>query len=147
MTRRVQSPPAHASIATIALVAFTLRALIPVGFMPAAGHPFTLSICPEGLTLELPAVANDGASRHAHAGHAQPHPAPADSPNHESQDNGTSHTTHCDFAVAVAAPRPAEIAVVTSAFEIVSLAPFEYQSPSQSLRFLLAQPRAPPTFV
>lgn len=147
MTRRVRSPASHASIARIALIAFTLRALIPAGFMPSAGHPFTLSICPEGLTVGLPAAAEDGSSRHAHAGHAQPHPATGDSTGDEPQGHTTQHTTHCDFAVAVSAPRPADITLVTTALEIASLAPFEHPSPSQSLRFLLAQPRAPPTFV
>jgi hypothetical protein len=59
----------------IALLAFALRALIPVGFMPAADGTISLMICPGGFPPELlpPAKAmSDGmgapkpTSRHGH---------------------------------------------------------------------------------
>jgi hypothetical protein len=40
-------------IAGILLVAFALRALIPQGFMPASGRPFSLELCWEGLPTAM----------------------------------------------------------------------------------------------
>ena len=40
-------------IASIMLVAFLLRGLIPPGFMPASGQPLSLEICWEGLPAEM----------------------------------------------------------------------------------------------
>ncbi|HJS90228.1 MAG TPA: DUF2946 family protein [Steroidobacteraceae bacterium] len=60
----------------LALLAFTLRALIPIGFMPAADGTFSLMICPGGFPPQLlpqAKAASDGMgmpipmpSRHGH---------------------------------------------------------------------------------
>jgi len=44
-------------IAGALLVAFALRALIPQGFMPASGRPFSLEICWQGLPAAMLAHA------------------------------------------------------------------------------------------
>lgn len=41
------------SFLALALLAFTLRALIPIGFMPAADGTLSLMICPGGFPPEL----------------------------------------------------------------------------------------------
>jgi hypothetical protein len=43
----------RARLALIVLIAFALRALIPVGFMPAADGTASLMICPGGFPLGL----------------------------------------------------------------------------------------------
>lgn len=45
-------------MASIMLVAFALRALIPPGFMPASDRAFSFEICPEGFPADL--LANGG---------------------------------------------------------------------------------------
>ncbi len=40
-------------MAGMMLVAFASRALIPPGFMPASGRPFSIEICREGLTADV----------------------------------------------------------------------------------------------
>lgn len=40
-------------MASIVLVAFASRMLIPQGFMPASGRPFLMQICAEGLSAEM----------------------------------------------------------------------------------------------
>jgi hypothetical protein len=125
----------------IVLAAFTLRALIPVGFMPSLEHPFTLSICPEGFPIEL-LPANDHAVHHAHAAGD---PANVGANGSSPHDHGLYH--HCSFATAAAAPRFADLPSLAIPFERGEPIGIEY--PSRSLgtpHFLLAQPRAPPTF-
>jgi hypothetical protein len=85
----------HGQLARIVLVAFTLRALIPMGFMPSTEHPFTLSICPDGLPVEFLPDARSVHSKHdAGAGDTHDHPASAD-PNSTSDDHGMDQ---CAFA-------------------------------------------------
>lgn len=43
----------RAQLVWAALLAFTLRALIPLGFMPAGDGSLSLVICPGGLALQL----------------------------------------------------------------------------------------------
>lgn len=40
-------------IAGILLFAFTVRALVPLGFMPASDRPLSIEICPEGFPAQL----------------------------------------------------------------------------------------------
>lgn len=40
-------------IASILLVAFACRALVPPGFMPASGRPFSIEVCWEGLPADM----------------------------------------------------------------------------------------------
>jgi len=93
-------------IASIMLVAFLSRGLIPPGFMPASGQPLSLEICWEGLPAEMLA-------------HSEPSPSdpmdmdaesmsmdsmPADSAHHP---GGTPQGEHCVFGTACSAgPTP-----------------------------------------
>jgi hypothetical protein len=133
----------HRRLAGVVLVAFTLRALIPAGFMPSTEHGFTLSICPDGFPVELLATARDHAGHASHAQHVH-HDSAAGASTGSHQHTSTDH---CAFAAAAAAPRLADLPLVTNPVERGSLTEFVYFSPRPGTpRFLLAQPRAPPTF-
>jgi len=43
-----------------------LRAYVPVGFMPAGGHPFEIQICSAALSMDMPAMS--GMVHHHHSG-------------------------------------------------------------------------------
>lgn len=73
----------HALIVTLTLLAFSLRALIPQGFMPASDQPLSVQICPDGFPTQLLTHA----AHHHSGGHWQ--------------------TEHCVFGSACAAgPAP-----------------------------------------
>lgn len=40
-------------LAGVMLLAFLVRAVVPVGFMPASDQPFSIEICPEGFPAHL----------------------------------------------------------------------------------------------
>jgi hypothetical protein len=50
---------------SILLALFVLRAYVPAGFMPAAGAPFLLEVCPTG----MPVAAGSPVAHHHMAGH------------------------------------------------------------------------------
>jgi hypothetical protein len=75
-------------VTSILLVAVVLRALIPVGFMPASGEGFSLAIC----RADFPAP-----------------PAPQDTGRHP---GNPSHIEHCAFGNAPAAGPAVEVARV-----------------------------------
>jgi hypothetical protein len=78
-------------IACALLLAFSLRALIPQGFMPASDRPFAVEICPEGFPAELLML---GGHHHHHGG-----------PNSPSE--------HCVFGTACASGPPSHLASLT----------------------------------
>jgi hypothetical protein len=78
-------------LAGILAFAFASAALIPSGFMPAAGWPFALEICHEGLPAGLLTAAGQPLAHHHHHG----------GPEHESQHHhpgGSTAGEHCVFA-------------------------------------------------
>lgn len=136
---RIRKRAAVGPLVKIVLAAFTLRALIPAGFMPSPEHPFSLSICPDGFPVEL-LPANDHALHHAHAAGHPANGAHGSSPH----DHGLYQ--HCSFATAAAAPRFADLPSLAIAFERGEPIGIEYPSRAPGTpHFLLAQPRAPPT--
>jgi hypothetical protein len=124
-------------LAAFLVLIYALRALIPVGFMPAGQGGLALRICPDGFPEVLLA------SGMAHAGHHHAGGHDAGAPNH---DHKSWMSGHCVFAAATAgaapgchswtAALPTETAVVFQRSEATD-------SPLQ-LRFRIAQPRAPP---
>jgi hypothetical protein len=96
------------------LLAFVLRAWIPVGYMPAAGQGFALEICPSGLER--------GAALHLHHHHPGM-PAPGQAP------AGHDFDQHCPFgSIAGAAPPnaalpPPRVANVAAALSIPAATP------------------------
>jgi hypothetical protein len=45
-----------------------LRAYVPVGFMPASGHPFQIEICSAAISMEMPAMPGMPGHHHHHSG-------------------------------------------------------------------------------
>lgn len=108
-------------IASLMLVAFASRALIPLGFMPASDRPFSLEICWEG----LPAALLAHGAHHHHSG-------------------GAPHNEHCVFGSACSAgpvshlTLPIDNAIAQRVRAVVA-------SIADAVRLVhLPQPRAPP---
>lgn len=129
-------------MASIMLAAFAVRALIPLGFMPASGRPFSLEICWEGLPGDMLA---DG--ERAHAGSMGMDSMGMDSmPAAAHHHSGTpSHSEHCVFGTACGAgpiphlPLPIEISSVRQ------LRGVPFVSIAGAVRLVhLPQSRAPP---
>jgi hypothetical protein len=122
-------------IASILLIALAFRALVPVGFMPADGHVFTLAICPDGFPAQLLHQAMD----HGHGAHH----AHGTSHHHDS-----SRSEHCGFAaVAGAGPATATAPVLASLDSILTLFFDSSRTAYRAQRFRVQQPRAPPASV
>jgi hypothetical protein len=119
-------------MASIMLVAFASRALIPPGFMPASDRWFSIEICWEGLPAEMlgmdsmPAHPQQGVHLHHHSG-------------------SPSHSEHCVFGTACSGgpiphlPLPSDISP-TQQLRAVAFVSF-----AGAVRVVhLPQPRAPP---
>ncbi len=130
-------------IAGIALAAIALRALIPAGFMPAADHPFSLELCPDGLP-EGDGMAMDdqpAALDHDPGHEVSPHPAHEASHHHPA-----GHVEHCVFGSASSpapAPHVAALGLVQTVF-LRSTAAFTPQR-TGALLIHAPLPRGPPT--
>jgi hypothetical protein len=132
--------------ASILLVAFAVRALIPPGFMPATDRPFSLEICWEGLpsgmlqhgeSMDMDSIDMDSidmgsmdmASPHAgsaHAGHS-------------------SHTEHCVFGTACSAGPISHPPLLSDLSFTRQLRTVALVSVAGAVRLVhLPQPRAPP---
>jgi Protein of unknown function (DUF2946) len=116
-------------IVSVLLLALTLRALVPAGFMPAADHGFSLEICPDGFPAQL--LHYDMHHEHGAGGAAHHH--------------GSSRPEHCVFAAVAGAATAASTLVVLVALES-TLTPLldTTRSARRTERFHIRQPRAPP---
>lgn len=124
----------HRWLASLLVVALALRALIPVGFMPSGNGQLALQICPEG----LPAFLLHSSGHHHHEGH--------DSPQVPGHDHKSWMQGHCAFGAAGGAPATCQSVVVN--VDLKSVAPLPDTAVVAAVldfRFLVAQPRAPPT--
>ena len=138
MSLRFANLRQHRWLASLLVVALALRALIPVGFMPSGNGQLALQICPEG----FPAALLNGASGHHHDhGHEGHDPSQAPGHDHKSWMQG-----HCPFGAAAGAPAACQSLLVS-----VDLAPSVLLIDAAVIptaldfRFLVAQPRAPPS--
>jgi hypothetical protein len=134
-------------MASIMLVAFASRALIPPGFMPASDRPFSIEICWEGFPA---AMLAHGEALHAHTMGMDPmaadsiHDSMQGAHNHHS--GSPSQSEHCVFGTAGSAgpiphlPQPGGISSTQQlrAIALVSIA--------GAVRLVhLPQSRAPPS--
>jgi hypothetical protein len=129
------------TIISALLIALFVRALIPVGFMPATDRPFSFQICPDVFPAQLVQNAHaEHAAHHKHGGGAGSEPEQG-SPHEHS----FSKSEHCVFAAAAG--------VGPLAFALTFFAPdsdldspeFFYASPVlQQQRHRIQQPRGPP---
>lgn len=110
----------------VVLLAFVLRALIPIGFMPAADGTLSLKICAEG----FPAALLDAAARgHAAASGAGHHP----------------REDHCPFCGAsTPAPGPLFMALACATWVVIATVVLAVSSCSLVSLLHLPQARAPP---
>lgn len=110
-------------IASVMLLAFTVRALVPQGFMPAHDRPFSIEVCPEGFPAQLL----------AHLGHHH----------HE---GGHLYTEHCVFGTACANGPPSQAPSLTGTqpVELALVAP-AVAAPIGVQLVYLPHARGPPT--
>lgn len=144
-------------IASIMLVAFASRALIPLGFMPASDRPFSLQICWEGFPADMLAP---GERPHAGSmgmdsmdmdsmpqesvGDSASHGGPLQGAQHPRHPGSPSHSERCVFGTTCGAgpiphlPLPSDI----SSAQQLRVA---FVSIAGAVRLVhLPQPRAPP---
>jgi hypothetical protein len=129
----------HRWLASLLVVALALRALIPVGFMPGGNGQLALQICPEGFpAFLLNAPPGHSSGHHHHEGHES-----SRTPGH---DHKSWMQGHCPFGAAAGAPAVCQSLVVN--VDLKSVAPLPDTAAVAAVldfRFLVAQPRAPPT--
>jgi hypothetical protein len=145
-------------MASIMLVAFASWALIPPGFMPASGHPFSIEICWEGLPADLLAQVE---SSHADFMDMDPtdresmgpHPVPANSmpagsgphrgPHHHH--DGPSPGEHCIFGTACGSGPIPHVSPARDFSSPRLLRAAAFASIAVAVRIVhVPQPRAPP---
>jgi hypothetical protein len=127
-------------MASIMLVAFALRVLIPPGFMPASGRPFSIEICWEGFpagtlahvepshpdSMDMASMGMDQVAVHHHG--------------------TSSHSEHCVFGTACSAG-PVTHLLLPSDFSFAQqLRAVDFASIAAAVRVVhLPPPRAPPS--
>jgi hypothetical protein len=117
---------ARTLMASILLVAFVLRALIPPGFMPASDRPFAIEICWEGIPAQMLAQSEHAAHHHQHSG-------------------SPSHSEHCVFGTACAAGPISHLPLLSDVSSAQQLPAPGLVSSAGAVRLVhLPQPRAPP---
>jgi hypothetical protein len=127
------------SLAAIALLAFAVRALIPVGYMPSGNGFFGLQICPEGLSAQALALIDPHAAHHHHlgaGGTAGAHP-------HDHQSWASGHCAFAALAAAAPSPHPVSIELTLAAASVSNLT--EPVRVAERHRYRSSQPRGPPS--
>jgi hypothetical protein len=130
-------------LAAFALLALSVRALIPVGFMPSGEGLFKLQICPEGLSARALALLDPHAVHHHHHLTSADGTSPAPAHDHQSWSSG-----HCPFGALASALPTSHAVSIAFALELVSWPALP--EPVRVLaehRFQIAQPRGPPLLV
>jgi hypothetical protein len=161
-------------IASIMLVAFALRALVPTGFMPASDRPFSIEICWEGFPAEMlahgkPPTYADSVGMHSMgidsmlADSVSAHSMPADSDSMHREPVGVatshrgslegahrhsgspSHSEHCLFGSACSAGPILHLLLPSDTSSAQQLRAVAFLSIADAVRLVhLPQPRAPP---
>jgi hypothetical protein len=118
----------------LALLAFGLRALIPIGFMPSADGTLSLMICPGGFPLELLRQAKPAAD-----GMGMPRPMP------DRQGHGLMQDGFCVFTSGLSAgPPPLILATLYLLLAILAIVLTLMPAPAGIRLVRLPQARAPP---
>ena len=126
-------------LAAIALLAFAVRALIPVGYMPSGNGVFGLQICPEGLSAQALALIDPHAAHHHHmgaGGTSGGHP-------HDHQSWASGHCAFAALAAAAPSPHPYLVELALAAASVSNLP--ETVRVAQPHRYRVSQPRGPPS--
>jgi hypothetical protein len=131
-------------MASIMLVAFASRMLIPPGFMPASGRPFLMEICWEGLPAGLLAQVEPSPTGSMDMESMGMDPMPAQGPRHHS--GSPSDSEHCVFGTACSAGPIPHLPLAADFTCAVQLRPVAFASIAVAIRVVhLPQPRAPPS--
>jgi hypothetical protein len=131
MNRRLRKSLANHTIISLLLMSLAIRGLIPVGFMPSTGHPFTLQVCPHA---GMPMV---GAMSHGAADAA-----------HREHQGRSSRAEHCPFATSASGAPTPHITQLGITPDVDVHAQLQRAAPMRAVRRLQTQqPRAPPDFV
>jgi hypothetical protein len=153
-------------MASIMLVAFASRALIPPGFMPASDRPFSMEICWEGFPADLlphgepphaDSMGMDSMPVHSMAAdhipdsmHREPvadstfHRGPPQEPHHN-HSRIPSHSEHCTFGTACGAGPIPHLLLASDISSAEQLRAVAVVSIAGAVRLVhLPQPRAPP---
>ncbi|MDE2449841.1 MAG: hypothetical protein KGO22_12770 [Gammaproteobacteria bacterium] len=126
---------ARTRLVALALLAFALRALIPIGFMPAGDGTFSLLICPGGLP---PALLPGQKMLHDDMG--MPMPQPEHHHGHGVMDDG-----YCIFTTGFSpAPPPLLLAALALLVAILGVGSSRVSAPAGIRLVHVPQARAPP---
>jgi Protein of unknown function (DUF2946) len=120
------------------LLALTLRALIPIGFMPAGDGTFSLMICPGGFPPALLPAQNT-----MRDGMGMPMPQPHHQQGHAVMDDG-----YCVFTTGFsAAPPPLLMAAIALLMATAAIVVTRVAAPTGIRLVHVPQARAPPAGV
>lgn len=134
-------PSRHAArprLVLLVLLAFALRALIPLGFMPAADGTFSLMICPGGFP---PALLPEQKTMHGGMGMPMPQP-------HHHRGHGVMDDAYCVFTTGFGAAPPSLLPeTLFLLLAAIALVVSTLSAPA-GIRFVhIPQARAPPAGV
>jgi hypothetical protein len=139
-------------MASIVLVAFASRMLIPPGFMPASGRPFLMEICWEGLSADLLAhvepltadsVGMQSMGMDTMPAHSAAHRGPLQQAHHHS--GSPSQSEHCVFGTACGAGPIPHLPLPSDFSSLQRLRAIAFVSIASAVHLVhLPQPRAPP---
>jgi hypothetical protein len=130
------------------LSAFALRALIPIGFMPAADGTLSLMICPGGFPLELlpqEEPRSDGMDMGMGVGMGSTTDVGMPSPQPSHHRHGVMDDGFCAFTTGFSfAPPPLILAVLVMLLAIIAAIEMSMGEPAGICLVRLPQARAPP---
>jgi hypothetical protein len=139
-------------MASIMLVAFASRALIPPGFMPASDRPFSIEICWEAFPADVLAhgeplhtdATGMGSAQRTPAGDFASHGDPLPGTHHH-HSGSPSHSEHCVFGSACGTGPIPHLSLPSDSSFARRLRALDVASIVGTVRLVhLPQPRAPP---
>ena len=129
-------------MASILLVAFASRALVPPGFMPASDRPFSIEICWEDFS---PGMLAHGDPPQADSMGLASTPADSVPVAHHHHSGSSSHSEHCVFGTACSTGPIPHLPLLGDNLSAQQLGAVEYVSIAGAVRLVhLPQSRAPP---
>jgi hypothetical protein len=135
-------------VASIMLVAFASRVLIPPGFMPTSGWPFSIEICweglPAGVLAHVEPSRTDSMGMDSMPADSSSHPVPQQGPHHHH--GSPSQSEHCVFGTACSAGPIPHLPLPSDFSSARQLRMVAFASIAVAVRVVhLPQPRAPPS--
>ena len=132
-------------LVALMLLAFALRALIPIGFMPAGDGTLSLMICPGGLPAGL--LQGQSMSQGVDQGMGQGMPMSGGTrmPTHQQHGNGVMDDGYCAFTTGFSsAPPPLLLAILFVLLSCAAVTAVTVLAPAGIRLVHLPQARAPP---